>query len=333
MKAGVPCRKCAGVAFCSTFCRDESEESYHQYECEFQEVLTGLGCSQVARLALRMITIKPFQYFLNIKDQLISVAALGQEEMTNRSSNEYLRVYNLVGLTKKRWAEEHVIRCSLAIILLSILRASGYFGTKKSSTSGDSFSPNELFFGSLLLRNLQILQFNAHEVYEMMRGSKSNLKPSKNFVIALAIYPSASYFNHSCHAGVSRCFRGKEMILKTLHPILEGQEVSENYGYAFYLKSKNDRKKELSARYWFDCECKACKEKWPLLDNMASSPPSNDVDVQKQYDAATRLMEEGKAAEAMECLATYLDHYYTEEKGGNVKMCQEIVRAEDNIRT
>ena len=123
------------------------------------------------------------------------------------------------------------------------------------------------------------------------------------------------------------------MILKTLHPILVGQEVSENYGYAFYLKSKNDRKKELSARYWFDCECKACKEKWPLLDNMASSPPSNDVDVQKQYDAATRLMEEGKAAEAMECLATYLDHYYTEEKGGNVKMCQEIVRAEDKIRT
>ena len=72
---------------------------------------------------------------------------------------------------------------------------------------GDSFSPNELFVGSLILHNLQTLQFNAHEVYEMLRGSRSDIKPWKHSPIGLAIYPIASNFNHSCHAGVARLRR------------------------------------------------------------------------------------------------------------------------------
>ena len=64
LKVIIPCKNCAGVAYCTTFCRDEAADSYHKYECEFQEVLTGLGCSQISRLALRMITINPFKYYL-----------------------------------------------------------------------------------------------------------------------------------------------------------------------------------------------------------------------------------------------------------------------------
>ena len=67
----IPCKKCAGVAYCTTLCRDEADESYHKYECEFQEVLTGLGCSQISRLALRMITIKPYKYFMSLKEKLL----------------------------------------------------------------------------------------------------------------------------------------------------------------------------------------------------------------------------------------------------------------------
>ena len=63
-------------------------------------------------------------------------------------------------------------------------------------------------------------------------------------------------------------------------------QVSENYGQVFYFKSKQERQRELEARlakkdkenytaadhryimhlrYWFTCECPACKEDWPLL--------------------------------------------------------------------
>ena len=332
LKAAIPCRKCAGVAYCSTFCRDEAEDSHHKYECEFHDLLTGLGCSQVARLALRMITIKPFQFFLNLKPKL---ASLPGSDNTSEDESDYLRVYNLVGLEEKRWPEENLIRATLAIVLLSILRASGYFDIKKSSTSGDSFSPNEIFFGSLLLKHLQILQFNAHEVYEIIRGSKSTLKPSKNVVIGLAIYPTASYFNHSCHAGLARCFQGKEMILRCLHPIKRGQEVSENYGHAFYFKSKSDRKKELNARYWFECGCVACIENWPLLDKLPKKEGANNVEKSAQIklcEKGVNSMNQAKIEDALTHFKIFANHYYQE--GGSVsKMCQELVRAEDKVRT
>ena len=327
LKAIVPCKTCAGVAYCTTFCRDEAAESYHRYECEFQEVLTGLGCSQISRLALRMITIKPFKYFLSLKEEL----SLSSNN-NNGTEEEYVRVYNLVGLTEKRWPEENLIRCALAIVLLSILRASGFFGEKKNSTRGDSFSPNELFFGGLLLRNLQILQFNAHEVYEMMRSKKTSLKPCKNSVIGLAIYPTASYFNHSCHPGLSRCFQGKDMVLKTLHPVQPGEEVSENYGYAFYLKSRNDRRKELSARYWFECGCKACEQNWPLLDKLPKIRDGvKDGENIKtlNLENASDLMEKGKPNPALKCLSDYVDSFYQVE----MKPCQDQIKAEDKART
>lgn len=314
------------MAFCTTFCRDEAEDSYHKYECEFQEVLIGLGCSQISRLALRMLSIKPFHYFSNLKERLTS-----STNIVGSNEDDYLKVFNLVGLREKRWPEENLIRCALALVLLSILRASGYFEIKKCSTSGDSFSPNELFFGSLLLKNLQILQFNAHEVYEMMRSKKNNLKPCKNVVIGLAIYPTASYFNHSCHPGLSRCFRGKEMVLKTLHPVQSGQEVSENYGYAFYLKSKNDRRKELSARYWFDCGCEACKQNWPLLDKLPKTidPKSVNEINNGQYENAVELMAKGKTNQALAHLKKYVNGFYTDE----LNLCQDQIRAEDKART
>ena len=36
LKTAIPCKKCSGVAFCSVFCRDEAQESYHQWECLYQ---------------------------------------------------------------------------------------------------------------------------------------------------------------------------------------------------------------------------------------------------------------------------------------------------------
>ena len=53
LRSAVPCRDCAGVAFCSVSCRDAAAATYHRYECSVNETLAGFGCSQVARLALR----------------------------------------------------------------------------------------------------------------------------------------------------------------------------------------------------------------------------------------------------------------------------------------
>ena len=36
LKTAIPCKNCSGVAYCSVFCRDEAQQSYHQWECEYQ---------------------------------------------------------------------------------------------------------------------------------------------------------------------------------------------------------------------------------------------------------------------------------------------------------
>ena len=96
-------------------------------------------------------------------------------------------------------------------------------------------------YSKTFFKILQILQFNAHEIHEVLRGSKQSLKPYKNVPVALAIYPSAAFINHSCHGNVARCFQGSRMVLKALRPINIGEEVCDNYGPTFYKKSRSSQ--------------------------------------------------------------------------------------------
>lgn len=66
-----------------------------------------------------------------------------------------------------------------------------------------TLSLEEIYVGSLLLRNLQILQFNAHEISELeMHDGK--LDNSKSNFIGGGLYPTLSLFNHSCDPGIVR---------------------------------------------------------------------------------------------------------------------------------
>ena len=107
-----------------------------------------------------------------------------------------------MALDDERWPEDMFARSMMAVCLLKILKASNYFGGK--NLDPDVFTVDEVFIGSLLLRHLNVLQFNAHEVYELLRADRTKIKPCKNNLIALAVYPKSSYFNHSCHPTVSR---------------------------------------------------------------------------------------------------------------------------------
>ena len=74
--------------------------------------------------------------------------------------------------------------------------------SKQHGTSSDSTSltENEKYIGSLLLRHLQILQFNAHEVSELLIERES----PRSIFIGGAVYPSLALFNHSCNPGIVR---------------------------------------------------------------------------------------------------------------------------------
>ena len=73
----------------------EGHQKYHNYECQYNEVMTGLGCSQVARLALRIITSRPYKYFLSLKGRL------GSDQVYE--GEDYIRLYQLVRLNEDRY--------------------------------------------------------------------------------------------------------------------------------------------------------------------------------------------------------------------------------------
>lgn len=242
-----------------------------------------------------------------------------KELKSNRDG--YLRVFNLVSNNDSRWPEDHLRRCLMAGILFGILKSSGYL---PKGLSGEE----EIMFGKLLLRNLQVLQFNAHEVYEAMRSSRDSLTPWKNQTVGLAIYPTASYLNHSCHGGVARTFEGNRLTVRALRPLKKGDEICENYGPSFYLKDREKRRKELKMRYWFDCNCKPCEEDWPLLANLP-----NDVNLakNKSFVEGKEALGRGKVTEAKDLLSEAINGSRASIDGR--WPTEERLRAEDKLRT
>ncbi|XP_037072372.1 SET and MYND domain-containing protein 4-like [Pollicipes pollicipes] len=131
---------------------------------------------------------------------------------------------------------------------------------------GSALTADELLIGSLLLHHLQLLQFNAHEVGEYVMMEPGQFKQSRSIYIGVAVYPTVSFFNHSCEGGVSRCFVGDTLVVHSVQHLAPGDHIFENYGPVYSHKPLRDRQHWLSSRYWFGCKCVACVEDWPDYD-------------------------------------------------------------------
>ena len=58
---------------------------------------------------------------------------------------------------------------------------------------------------------------------------------------------------------------GTTMIVRAVRTIRAGTEVCDNYGPIFSEMPENERKRQLRMQYWFDCNCEACSNHWPIL--------------------------------------------------------------------
>ncbi|KAF2368625.1 SET domain [Trinorchestia longiramus] len=279
--AAVPCPDCCGVAYCTEVCR-QSGLPAHRWECPFLDLLHASGMSLNGYLALRVISSKPLQYFLQLRPALQQTGLL---QCPANSSNEaaqqpqelfvpslehphdsssYLSVYRMVGLEKQREPLDFLQRTLMAVLLLKVLQRSGYFGAWNEETAADAAADDEqLYIGALLLRNLQVLQFNAHEVSGMTFLSEPlAFRSSKSLYLGLAVYPTVAFFNHSCFPAVSRYFIGRRMVVCSIRSVEEGGILAENYGPVFTHHTYEQRQRKLLSRYWFNCECEACVGRW-----------------------------------------------------------------------
>ncbi|XP_063394307.1 SET and MYND domain-containing protein 4 [Cydia fagiglandana] len=274
------CPNCPNVIFCSDNCLEAAQKSYHAYECHILPLLWQSGCSITCHIALRMITQNRKEYFKNLKDLDIKPTGPYQTE-------DYRNIYHLVSHGDKRTKQDFLHRTQMTAFLVKLLEISGYFDGKARKTPVESIDVktmgvNDIYkedialIGGLILKNLQVLQFNAHEVFELQcpkpKVGQNIIKHcGKSVFIAGAVFPTLALFNHSCDPGVVRYFSGNRIVVRTVKNIAKGEEVSENYGPIFTTVPKAERQSQLKEQYWFDCTCTPCRENWPLYEEMTEN--------------------------------------------------------------
>ncbi|XP_047003321.1 SET and MYND domain-containing protein 4-like isoform X1 [Schistocerca americana] len=336
LETAVGCPTCSGVAFCSSECRDKALTTYHQHECRYLGLMLGSGMSILCMLALRIITQEPegLHFFCRLKPHL-TTDGKGSNKKCELDSHakEYLRVWNLETHKEERTPHDFFQRTLMAVFLLRILQDSGKFFPAKEKNAGkneDEYSVNadEIFIGALLLHHLQLLQFNAHEIFETVVRQKGIIKGSKTVYLGVGLYPTVSFFNHDCYPALARHFVGSALILHALRPLKSGEEVPENYGPVYTKHSLEYRQRQLQCRYWFCCHCKSCSENWPDLEKLTNSKPvfrkgtgrkRDDLNNQlgtlicDLFDPALNLTEEGDVSRATQLLAEFVNS--TDELG------------------
>ncbi|XP_032669755.1 uncharacterized protein LOC116843453 isoform X2 [Odontomachus brunneus] len=184
--------------------------------------------------------------------------------------------YNLVTHHDRRTGKDFLERSLMAAFLLKCLQRVGFFA---HPTADDEIpGTEEITVAALLLRNLQLLQFNAHEFFETRLSEQHRFRGSRPVYLGVAIYPTVARFNHDCYPAVTRYFVGRHIVIRATRGLRPGDVIAENYGPIFTKRTLAERQRTLAARYWFRCGCNACQEDWPRFENLTNdsarlSPP------------------------------------------------------------
>ncbi|KAL7306415.1 hypothetical protein TKK_0001832 [Trichogramma kaykai] len=275
----IPCEYCVNTMYCSEKCKEESWVQYHDILCSELHCYKKLGISNLVLLSFKAVikamrqagSIEKLKLEIEKTDSLDPLKkGFSQDGIFN--SESYATFYQLTTNTHKREVEDlfekALITCQ---IIFHACVCTELFG-KRFSPSWKEINDdsNVLFFGGLILRNMQLIESNAH--------SHSEERQSIPHVIGHDILPFLSLFNHSCNPNVSRVSSKDGTILFAILPIEEGEQLFDQYSCIHSMQTKEERTSVLK-QYHFDCQCSACLNDWPLYENLKSIKDlSPDVD-------------------------------------------------------
>ncbi|KAJ8679587.1 hypothetical protein QAD02_015374 [Eretmocerus hayati] len=298
-----PCEFCVHAMYCSTKCKDEAWEQYHDVECDVTGNLLSLDFDKsilfsmrLAILAIRELgNIKNLRNHVKQSESSTDLLKKGFAEDGLYHSDKYLSVHSLVTNTEKRSVPDLFARALNAAFILYYLSTLTILFGKKFEPNFQELSMNEdiTFIGGLLLRHLQIIPSNIH-CYEEERGIDT-------VDIGASALPFCSLVNHSCDPNVSRCSTKEHMIIFALLPIENGAQIYDNYGSHYAVMDKTEREKKLD-QFHFKCECIACLRDWPIYEDLPSF-----------HDLLPSGEMKKKVEKALEKFNLYVD-YATEDK-------------------
>jgi SET and MYND domain-containing protein len=78
-----------------------------------------------------------------------------------------------------------------------------------------------------------------------------------------AMYPSGSFFNHSCDPNITKVRRGRSVIFVTSQDVSKGQELCISYGHT--ERQVEDRRQVLRDWWGFNCNCLRCTKELKVI--------------------------------------------------------------------
>ncbi|KAJ8680075.1 hypothetical protein QAD02_015862 [Eretmocerus hayati] len=231
-----------------------------------------------------------------------------KSEMSNKSNLQQMSIY--------------ACRC-----LLVLAKFSSFFGRDEKFDCVQDLLQNDtaIFVGSLILKLLKITMFNGH-VY---RGidypvhEQSETHEDFDSKLGRSVAPLYNLINHSCYPNARRIFtRDWKIIVLCVLPIKKNDQIFETYKGCFYEESKSDRLKTMR-EYEFVCHCRACRENWPTMLEMARKEGDVTFRTAAEHRCDVTCLTIGeslreKCFELNEETVDYLSEYITKESAKGV---------------
>ena len=180
---------------------------------------------------------------------------------TEYKSDSYLAIFNLITNSAVRKLNDLFRRSFVAFFLVKFLIRIDFFGKESVKKIVDEVC----FIGGLLLRHLQSISCNAHEISLLRLGEETNKAMATSYAngIGAGIYAILSLFNHSCDPHVVRYFRGSKCQVRAIRSIKKDEEIFDNYGVVYAVNTVEERREKLIEQYFFHCICEPCIKDWP----------------------------------------------------------------------
>ncbi|EDS28111.1 conserved hypothetical protein [Culex quinquefasciatus] len=262
-----PCKGCTIAMFCSDECQQKAMEEYHRFECPIlQDIHRLVEHVLVPALRLTIKTLTTFNFDLEALRLLMesdgknTPNALDMDWTSIDPKETYEIVYNLESHRDKR-SPDHLGQYAINAIIMSeiLLQRTKIRDNCKNSNALRNIT--EL----LIMHHAMILPVNSFELsFEDYED-----KACKREVLMEGIYTILSMINHSC-APNSQPMNGSDdnLALYVLRPIKTGSPITIKYCVKFAITPLQERREYLSENYYFECQCEACANDYPLLENL-----------------------------------------------------------------
>lgn len=355
----IPCDHCTMVLYCSESCRAQNWEQSHRIECDLLPSLLKYGSNKMELLAVRILLVATSQgtCFGSLIQQLTDIEFVKDERTKAFDHNgfynsaDYRTTHHLIGNSEHRQNSDMFRRALIATCILHFIdKLTNFFSTvDEINYNGSAFKQGinisvtnvldktKILAGSLILRYLQSMPCNAHEVSEMCVARKGNEFIYDSIEIGGAAYPVLSLINHCCDPNVVRhSYRGDTVVLTAIQCVDKGEQIFDNYGFHHAVHDFPTRQSHLISQYYFKCQCIACQDDWPLYHDLPETHPSFTDDslrseVEKSSKAFREVLEDiicGKTEGKLPFLCSHLKllHKAVKRPWKEYNECQEAIK-------